>query len=183
MSGLSIMHVEDEFDELTYLVNIVKTALEDLIDEAGYDVGAGVMVKQLASSDDMPVSWVVYELRMTAFPRILIHYVFVRPFEVPPAAKAYLRESRAFILDVLRMDPTDPGSTKLENFLEEALQSLSDSIRPTDRLAYFTAYQGAIVQNPAAMDVSRVRKGSNGEIQRFLATSISEWLIHDKVLT
>lgn len=32
MSGLSIMHIEDELDECVYLINVVKTLLEDLIE-------------------------------------------------------------------------------------------------------------------------------------------------------
>ena len=179
MNGLSIMHIEDELDECVYLVNVVKALLEDLIEAEGHDFGAGAIVTLVASSGTVPVDWVAYSLTIEQFPKVMINYVLVRPFEVPAAAKTHLLNKRTFILDVLRMDPE---TNILDNYVDEALRSIADDIRDGDNLAYFTAFQGQILRNPDAREIRRIGKGTEGEIQRFLASSVADWMSHDEVL-
>lgn len=102
----------------------------------------------------------------------------VRPFDVPAAAKTHLLENRTFILDVLRMDPE---TNILDNYVEEALRSIAGDLRERDQIAYFTAFQGQLLRNPDAREIRRIGKGTEGEIQRFLANCIAEWMSHDEI--
>ena len=165
VDSLSIIHIEDEYREFLSLSTTVKTMIEDYWRlSRKKDVIAER--KKLAESDDVPQSWIIYEIIVSEEPEQRFRYIYVKDAELPKEVLKFFVGRRAFILDVLR--PVEGGTT-LGISVDKSLESIRAHLKENGSVVLFTAHQGSGLDSFCASVPRKISKESSFELEEYLA--------------
>ena len=174
MKNLSIIHIEDEFEEFESFVAHVAFWLEEYWEDQGNDC-VTAKTTRLNSCKETIASWVVYQISTDLNPEHLVNYIFIRKKEVPEDVIQYFYDEKAFILDVLR---PKPGQTKLTTSVVESLASIDPHLAKVDgepdftNVVMFTAHQGSDLDGLPEALPRKISKASEFELEEFLAITL-----------
>lgn len=172
MKNLSIIHIEDEFEEFESFVAHAAFWLEEYWEDQGNDC-VTAKTRRLDTCKEPVANWVVYQISTAIEPSHLVNYIFIRDKEIPEEVIKHFFDDKAFILDVLR---PKPGQTKLSASVVESLDSIDKYLMKVDgetdfgNVVMFTAHQGSDLDGLARALPRKISKASAFELEEFLAT-------------
>lgn len=175
MKNISIVHIEDEFEEFDSLVGSVAVWIEDYHEEVSGDLLAAKIL-QLKKCPDVPASWIVYEITVPGANNQKIRYIFIRDKVIPKAVAEYFFKESLFIVDVLRVEN---GNTELTNTVAESLVSVYEYAPDKSKVALFTAHQGNGIESAEADLPRKIAKESDTELIEFIGAAILQCLADD----
>ena len=134
ISGISIVHIEDEFADFRSLPQTVMKILSDYFDEIGD--AKFVNVYPLGTRNDQASRWEAYEISWGE--QIVVRYILVQDKCLPDEVRGYLLEKTLFVLDVLRPN----HKAMLEPSIAATVNSIRGNVSDWGDTMLFTAYQG-----------------------------------------
>ncbi len=164
MRNMSIIHIEDEYEEFLSLVMAVATAMEDyLIETRGTLLQTKTRLKY--KSEDEQKSWIVYEITVEQLHDLKVRYIYLKGPTIPIEVEQYFFQDRVFIVDVLR--PV-PKQTQLGITVHDSLASVRKYTDSMDNVVLFTAHQGTGLDTPDPHFPRKISKASESDLETFL---------------
>jgi len=184
MPNLSVIHIEDEYEEFESVVQFVAYWLEGFCeDRSGFEY---LMAKVTLSHSckKTPPSWIVYDIiiinpeTQDAVNDYLIRYIFIRERAIPKAVVDFFVGERVFILDVLR---PEAGQTELEVSIFDTIKSINENrnfYKPSQNsdlyedVVIFTAYQGSELDSYKGALPKIIDKSSEHSLEEFITMHV-----------
>lgn len=170
MYDLTIVHIEDEYEDFRSLVSFAAGWLEDYWTE-NLDQLAMAQTRVVDRCGDERVSWVVNEITVDVQKAHSVKYVFVQTEEVPGDLDDHIYDRRVFIVDVLR---AVPGKTTLESTAKKSIASIKRFSPAPEEVVLFTAHQGTGLEHAGSDMPRKISKESQNEIEDFIADALKK---------
>lgn len=177
MYNLTIVHIEDEFEEFESLVSSVAFWLEGYWEEKLGLTDQPIMAttKRIANCDRPQSSWVVYEITTDSGKDHTVRYIFNRDSKISKKIEGFFFDDKVFVLDVLR--PVS-GKTKLGVSVFESLKSINRYLkRAEDAVLFtnavmFTAHQGSDLDGIEGGIPKKISKANESQLEDFFADAL-----------
>jgi len=149
--SISIVHIEDEFFEFTFLASNIQTGLEDYLEGLTGELPVILpkVVDQL-DSETKELAGQIIELTCEDH-NITVKYVFIKDKLLTESHSAELLTRSLFVLDVLR--PNDNDGMVLVSSVQESIDSVRQYCQATDEIILFTAFPDAVENKLLSTDI------------------------------
>jgi len=177
MYNLTIVHIEDEFEEFESLVSSVAFWLEGYWEEKLGLADKPIMAKteRIANCDKQQASWVVYEITTDSGEEHTVRYIFNRDSRISKKVEAFFFDEKVFVLDVLR--PVK-GKTKLGVSVFDSLKSINKYLKRVEdavlftNAVMFTAHQGSDLDGNEGGVPRKISKANEFQLENFFADAL-----------